>query len=213
VIIAIESASTDPSIALAAPGGQVLHVEGWTAAPRQAHELLPRLEAALRTNGLSLGDITAVGVGTGPGSFTGLRVGMSLAKGLAFALDRPLFGVPSLQAWLRSEPQASGAAARAGATDAYLLTRTDDEPWVVERGALTSDASLVAPVELAEAFGLVASVPPRRAAAAVAEMAALRLATDPGGDDLERLEPRYLRAPRGVPGASTTGPGSTAAGG
>lgn len=206
MIIAIESASTDPSIALASPAGEIVHVDGWTAAPRQAHELLPRLEAGMAANGYGLGDITAIGVGIGPGSFTGLRVGMSLAKGLAFALGRPLFGVPSLRAWLHSEPEASAAAARAGAADAYLLQRDQDEPQIVPRGELPLDARLVAPVELADAFGLAGSVPPRRAAAAVAELAAQRLETDPGGDDLERLEPRYLRAPRGVPGAPGTAP-------
>jgi tRNA threonylcarbamoyl adenosine modification protein YeaZ len=199
VIVAIESASTDPSIALAQPDGQPIHVEGWSAMPRQAHELLSRLEAALRAAGGELADVSAIGIGTGPGSFTGLRVGMSLSKGLALALGVPLVGVPSLEAWLESEPQADAALTRAGAVDAYLLSRGETEPRIVVREELSHDAQLVAPVELAEAFGLEKSTPPRNAAAAVARAAASRLASDPTGDDLERLEPRYLRAPRGVP--------------
>jgi tRNA threonylcarbamoyl adenosine modification protein YeaZ len=205
VILAIESASTDPSIALAQPDGGLIHVDGWSATPRQTHELLPRLETALRAAGGDLASVSAIGIGTGPGSFTGLRVGMSLAKGLALALGVPLVGVPSLEAWLQSEPQADAALARAGAADAYLLSRDDAEPRIVERLHLPGGMAAVAPVELAEAFGLERSVPPRRAAAAVAEAAAIRLARDPAGDDLEQLEPRYIRAPRGVPSAAAGG--------
>jgi hypothetical protein len=56
----------------------------------------------------------------------------------------------------------------------------------------------VAPSELAAAFGLAGTQPPRDAAAAVARLAAGRLSQDPRGDDLAALEPWYLRPPRGV---------------
>ena len=77
--------------------------------------------------------VSALAVGIGPGSFTGLRVGMSVAKGLAVALDRPIIGVPSLPAWLESEPDAAAAVARAGARDAYLLRRGAASPEIVDR--------------------------------------------------------------------------------
>jgi tRNA threonylcarbamoyladenosine biosynthesis protein TsaB len=205
VIVAIESASTDPSVAVATDDGRLLQLEGWSATPRQAHELLPRLMAALTAAGGSTSEVAGIGIGLGPGSFTGLRVGMSVAKGLAFALGCPVVGVPSLQAWLEAEPGADGAAARAGATDAYLLLRGETEPRVVDRGGLPTGIPLVAPAELASAFGIVAALSPTRAAAAVAAAAARRLAADPAGDDLERLEPRYLRAPRGVAAAPAPG--------
>jgi len=199
MILAIESASTDPSVAVADADGSVRHVDGWSATPRQAHELLPRLMAALADAGGSAETITGIGVGIGPGSFTGLRVGMSVAKGLAFALGCPVVGVPSLEAWLAAEPDADGAAARAGANDAYLLLRGEAEPRIVEREDVPTGVRLVAPTELAAAFEIAGSVTPSRAAVAVATLAARRLAEDPAGDDLEHLEPRYLRAPRGVP--------------
>jgi tRNA threonylcarbamoyl adenosine modification protein YeaZ len=198
MIVAIESASTDLSIALADREGSLRRVDGWSAGQRQAHDLLPRIVAALEAEGGSLADVSALAVGTGPGSFTGLRVGMSVAKGLAFALSRPIVGVPSLQSWLTAEPAAGGALARAGARDAYLLMRGDHEPRIIDREELAALATtLVAPAELVTAFGLADTVQPLRAAGAIAAAAAQRLRSEPGGDDLEHLEPAYLRAPRG----------------
>jgi tRNA threonylcarbamoyl adenosine modification protein YeaZ len=204
VILAIESASTDVSIALAAPDGTPRRVDGWSAGQRQSHELLPRITALLVAEDSVLSNITVLAVGIGPGSFTGLRVGMSVAKGLAVALDRPIVGVPSLPAWLESEPDAAAAVARAGAREAYLLRRGAAVPEIFDRDALGGEAGpLVAPAELVEAFGLAGTLPPLRAAAAVARQAAQQLQTQPAGDDLARLEPAYLRAPRGV--AQVTG--------
>lgn len=204
MILAIESASTDVSIALVDAAGALRQVDGWSAGQRQSHELLPRITALLQVDGTALEALTALAIGTGPGSFTGLRVGMSVAKGLAFALDRPIVGVPSLPAWLESEPDAEAALARAGAREAYVLRRGAESPEVVDRDAL-ADAGVrfVAPAELVAAFELADAVQPLRAAAAVARLAAARLRDDPAGDDLSGLEPAYLRAPRGV--AQATG--------
>jgi len=206
VIVAIESASTDVSIAVADLDGALREVDGWSAGQRQSHELLPRITALLAANGSAIAAVSALAVGTGPGSFTGLRVGMSVAKGLAVALDRPIIGVPSLPAWLESEPEAAVAVARAGARDAYLLRRGTTSPEIVDRDVLGDVAGpYVAPAELVEAFALADAVQPLRAAAAVARQAALRLRDEPAGDDLSRLEPAYLRAPRGVPQAAVDG--------
>lgn len=206
MIVAIESASTDVSIALADPDGELRQVDGWSAGQRQSHELLPRITALLAANDSAIAAVSALAVGIGPGSFTGLRVGMSVAKGLAVALDRPIIGVPSLPAWLESEPDAAVAVARAGARDAYLLHRGATSPEIVDRDLLGDvNGSFVAPAELIEAFALTDAVQPLRAAAAVARQAALRLRDQPAGDDLSRLEPAYLRAPRGLPQAAAGG--------
>lgn len=199
MIVAIESASADVSIALADPDGTLRRVDGWSAGQRQSHELVPRISALLDTDGSRLAAVTALAVGIGPGSFTGLRVGMSVAKGLAVVLERPIIGVPSLAAWLESEPNAAAAVARAGARDAYLLRRGAASPAIVDRDALAGvSGPVVAPAELIEAFELPDAIQPLRAASAVARQAAIRLHDDPTGDDLSRLEPAYLRAPRGV---------------
>jgi len=126
---------------------------------------------------------------------------MSLAKGIALALRLPVVGVPSLETWLEAEPSAAAAVARAGAQDAYVLTRGTTEPRIVAAAdlrALVGGSLLAAPSELALAFELSGTLPPHGAAAAVARLAAERLAQDPAGDDLERLEPWYVQAPRGV---------------
>lgn len=60
--------------------------------------LLPTLESALEATGFSQNDIGCIGVGTGPGSLTGVRVGIAFAKGLVFASPKPLVGVCSLEA-------------------------------------------------------------------------------------------------------------------
>ncbi len=197
MIVAIDGASTDLSIAVAEPDGTLLAEEAWSSAQRQSAELLPRLLGLLEREGRSLHDASAIAIGTGPGSFTGLRVAMALAKGLAVGLRLPIVGVPSLAAWLDAEPVAAAAVARAGAREAYLLARGEAEPAIVDRDALGGEATVVAPAELAAAFGLRDARPPR-AAAAIARVASGRLASAPGGDDLGTLEPIYLRAPRGV---------------
>lgn len=201
MIIALESASSDPSVALATADGSLIAIDGWRGEGRQASELLPHLLRLLDDAARDLHEATALAVGTGPGSFTGLRVSMSLAKGLSLALGVPLVGVPSLAAWLASEPEATAAVARAGAQEAYLLVRDEPEPRIVAAAGLAdllAGATTVAPMELAEAFALAEARTPQRAAGAVAAMAAIRLDGDPRGDDLERLEPWYVRAPRGV---------------
>jgi tRNA threonylcarbamoyladenosine biosynthesis protein TsaB len=205
MIIALESASSDPSLALAERDGSLLAADAWEGEGRQASELLPHLLVLLARTGRELAGTSALAVGIGPGSFTGLRVSMSLAKGLALALDVPLLGVPSLEAWLAAEPEAQAAVARAGAQDAFVLLRGEALPRIVDAAELARliDASpVVAASEVAAAFALPGAISPRRAAEAVALRASRRLREEPRGDDLERLEPWYLRAPRGtVPAA------------
>ena len=205
MIVAIEAASTDVSLALAEADGTILAEEAWSSERRQSAELLPHLLALLAREGRELDSLAGIGVGIGPGSFTGLRVAMALAKGLAFALERPIVGVPSLRAWLEADPTVEAAIVRAGAHEAFVLPRGADGPEVAAaelvRGRF-GDAPVAAAAELADAFGLAAAVRPRGAISVAAE-AVRRLAAEPAGDDLRSLEPLYLRAPRGVPAEAT----------
>ena len=201
MIVAIESASSDPSVALAEPDGAPIGVDGWSSDPGQGRELLPRLLALAEREHRALTHATAIAVGIGPGSFTGLRVGMSLAKGLAQGLRVPIVAIGSLQAWLEQEADARAALSRAGAQDAYVLVRGADEPAIVDAVGLPASVRtdpVVAPAELAARLGLAEARPPTRAAESVATLAAERLQLDARGDDLATLEPVYLRLPRGI---------------
>lgn len=64
--------------------------------------LLPMIESILKNTGNTAADIDLYAVSTGPGSFTGIRIGVSAAKGLAFAVDKPAVGVSTLAAMARN---------------------------------------------------------------------------------------------------------------
>lgn len=64
----------------------------------QAELLIPSIEDLLKRNKLKYSDITSIAVGTGPGSFTGVRIGLAAAKGIALATKAKLIGVSSLEA-------------------------------------------------------------------------------------------------------------------
>jgi tRNA threonylcarbamoyladenosine biosynthesis protein TsaB len=95
MLIAIDTATDYASLALH-DGFRVRVEHTWESPRRHTVELLPRLVAALEQVGLGCERISGVVVTRGPGSFTGLRVGMAVAKGLALARGVPLVGVPTL---------------------------------------------------------------------------------------------------------------------
>ena len=87
----------------------VLSEEATPCAERHAQTLLPRVQACLASAKLALADIDLIAVGIGPGSFTGVRVGLATAKGFALASGTPLRGVVSLTALARAAFDADGA--------------------------------------------------------------------------------------------------------
>ena len=77
---------------------QVLVERTWRSTNNHTVELVPAIVQMLDQQQMTVGDLTAVAVALGPGSFTGLRIGLSVAKGLCFVLKIPLVGIPSLDA-------------------------------------------------------------------------------------------------------------------
>ena len=96
LLVALESSTRSPSIAVYSNGE--LRSEHLDGDRPHASDLLPRLEDILSSLKRSPREITHVAVGTGPGSYTGLRVGIATAHGLARAADAELIGIPSVEA-------------------------------------------------------------------------------------------------------------------
>lgn len=109
VVLGIDTATREASIALAGPATAA--VKRLPEGAWQARELLSAIEILLREAGLAKGDIGGIGVAAGPGSFTGVRIGLATAKGLGFALDIPVEGISTLEAMARAVAPALGGRA------------------------------------------------------------------------------------------------------
>jgi tRNA threonylcarbamoyl adenosine modification protein YeaZ len=96
MLLAIDSSTDSASLALA-QDDRVLAETTWRCHQNHSVELLPRLSQLLEKARVSLKDTSVVIVARGPGSFNGLRVGLSTAKGLAFSLKVPIIGIGSLE--------------------------------------------------------------------------------------------------------------------
>lgn len=97
VILCIETATTNCSVALGVEGNCVAIREFDSPKYSHAEQLHDFIQAVLTEAKLTFKDLDAVAVSKGPGSYTGLRIGVSAAKGICFAMDIPLISVPTLQ--------------------------------------------------------------------------------------------------------------------
>jgi tRNA threonylcarbamoyladenosine biosynthesis protein TsaB len=86
-------------------GVQVLHAATWNTQDYHTVELAPAVAEALKRTSVGPDGLNALAVALGPGSFTGLRVGMALAKGIALMRHLPIIGVPTLDALAVAQPQ------------------------------------------------------------------------------------------------------------
>jgi tRNA threonylcarbamoyl adenosine modification protein YeaZ len=206
VLLAIDTATSRVVVALGAPDGTLENAATWDAGYRHGEALLPAIERLLAT----VGGRTAIGaviVGTGPGAFTGLRVGIATAKGLAHGLGCPIVGVPTGAALLAAVPDASALLLPAGPSD-RVLVRAGEPSRLLPGG---TDPEL-RPGEALAAVDLDGRAPADALerghvardglAAAILRIGSERLAQH-GGDDLEALVPDYVTLPRGV--TATTG--------
>jgi len=127
LLVVIDSATRTAVVALGRPDGSLVVADAWAAGHRHGEELLARLDALLGRAGdgrATLARVAGIVVGTGPGAFTGLRVGIATAKALAVGLGVPMVGVPTGTALLAAAGLPDGALLLpAGPTDRYLVTR------------------------------------------------------------------------------------------
>ncbi|GAB4489157.1 MAG: tRNA (adenosine(37)-N6)-threonylcarbamoyltransferase complex dimerization subunit type 1 TsaB [Anaerolineales bacterium] len=96
MILAVDTSTPQIGVALY-NGARVLAEHLWVSPARHTVELAPMVENMLQQTGLTVSQLTALGVAIGPGSFTSLRVGLSFVKGLAMGRGLPLIGIPTLE--------------------------------------------------------------------------------------------------------------------
>jgi tRNA threonylcarbamoyladenosine biosynthesis protein TsaB len=106
-ILSIETSTSICSVAIHEQG-ELLALAEIMEPGAHAEKLVSLVDAALKQANLRLVDLAAVAVSQGPGSYTGLRIGVSTAKGIAYALDIPLIGINTLQAMAASQSIAEG---------------------------------------------------------------------------------------------------------
>jgi tRNA threonylcarbamoyladenosine biosynthesis protein TsaB len=190
LILAFDTATAVATCALVADG----EVLGERAS--RAVSLLEDVDALLRRGGARESSLDGIAVGTGPGSFTGLRMGLVTARTLAFALDVGVAGVSTLDALAAGTP---GALPIVDAKRREVFTLVDGEPAVLlpgdlalEPGTLCVGDGAVRYRDVLEAAG--AEVPPEGSDAHVPRSRFIaELASDFGPAEL--VEPLYLRVP------------------
>lgn len=158
----------------------------------QAERLVPLLEELLVEGGLHWHDLRAIAVGTGPGNFTGVRIAVAAARGLALGLGIPALGVTRLEALAHGLPRPLTVVEDARRGEVYVQTFH----------ALGSDPARVAGIDdiavtghlTGSAAGSQALAPPQPLAEAIARIAAQR-----AGTPQPRPAPFYLRGADAAP--------------
>ncbi|MBW1947948.1 MAG: tRNA (adenosine(37)-N6)-threonylcarbamoyltransferase complex dimerization subunit type 1 TsaB [Deltaproteobacteria bacterium] len=220
LILALNTTTMQYGLALLREAGSVVAEEIREGRDRRFGGLLPVLGRMLEESRASLQSLKAVAVATGPGSFTGLRVGLSAAKGLCHGLGIPLIGISSLEALAHQVPFSPGPVcalvdsrrgeffvARFRHTENGRLQRTTDDECL---GAddlrdrawepavwIGNDYSKQAPILEQALDGTALLAPPQMwhiRASSVGALAMERLRKG-DTDDLGTLKPLYHRPP------------------
>jgi len=104
MLLAVDTSTAQVGLAIY-DGAQVIGEYAWRSSQRHTVELAPAISDLLSRCGLTMEDVTALGVALGPGSFTSLRVGLALVKGLALSRHIPLIGIPTLDILANAQPE------------------------------------------------------------------------------------------------------------
>ena len=103
MLLALDTSTRTVGVALY-DGVQVLSESVWNSKDYHTVELAPAVAETLSKSGVNIEDLQALVVALGPGSFTGLRIGLALAKGIALVRHLPLIGIPTLDVLAASQP-------------------------------------------------------------------------------------------------------------
>lgn len=103
MLLAVDTSTVQVGLALY-DGAQVIAEYAWRSNRRHTVELAPAISDLLTRCELTMDDVKALGVALGPGSFTSLRVGLALVKGLAFSKHIPLIGISTLDILAHAQP-------------------------------------------------------------------------------------------------------------
>jgi hypothetical protein len=210
-ILAIDTATTRVVVATGSPQGQIDGVTTWEAGHRHGETLLLTIGRVLGEQNIRRSRLRGIVVGTGPGAFTGLRVGMATAKGMAHGLGIPLVGVSTAEALRVAAAEAAGIELAtlalllpAGPADRVLVDGSG-EARLLPGGTepeLPSGTTLVA-VDLEDRAPADAVARGETARGALGptliRLGAARLAEIDGAlGDLVTLVPDYVTLPRGA---------------
>ena len=214
MLLAIDTSTRNAGIALADAGGRVISCRSWHSAVNHTAELMPAVAQTLTAAALTVHDLAGIAIALGPGGFSALRVGMSVAKGLAIASGRPLVGIGTLdlEAWPYRDSSLpvcalldAGRGEVAAAIFAAGQRRRPDRicppaelPAEGEEPTLFCGEGLAAHAELLrQRLGRRAVIAGNAPAARLYALAALaqQLLASGDSDDVAALQPYYLRMP------------------
>lgn len=205
-ILAIDTATSRVVIATGSPDGVADGLSSWVVGHRHGETLLPSIGRFLGEQNIRRSRLVGIVVGSGPGAFTGLRVGMATAKGMAHGLRIPLVGASTAEALLGAIDGHEGRALvlllPAGSSD-RVMVRPGQAPRLLAGGMepdLADDELLVA-VDLdgrAPADAVARGEQARDGLGqALLRLGAARL-RDAADGELATLVPEYVTLPRGA---------------
>jgi tRNA threonylcarbamoyl adenosine modification protein YeaZ len=202
-ILAIDTATAAVVIATGSPDGVVDGISTWAAGYRHGETLLPSIERFLGEQNIRRSRLTGIVVGTGPGAFTGLRVGIATAKGIAHGLGIPIVGVSTAEALLAASGVERAALLLPAGPSDRLVVRAGKAPEPLPAGTeptlgawerlVALDLEGRAPAD-ALARGEIARA---RLGYELIRLGAERLRAG-APSELETLVPDYVTLPRGV---------------
>ncbi|WP_439525892.1 tRNA (adenosine(37)-N6)-threonylcarbamoyltransferase complex dimerization subunit type 1 TsaB [Roseovarius mucosus] len=157
LILAFDTSAAHCAAALLR-GDRVLSARAVEMGRGQAERLMPLLQEVLDQAGVTWSDLNRIGVGIGPGNFTGIRISVAAARGLALSLGIPTVGISTLDA-IRAQAGAGTPCVPAPRDMAYVQTR-NAAPELVALASVADPVLPPDPVRLAELIARLAALAP-----------------------------------------------------